>query len=460
MDRRKFLQVAGLGAAAAAAFPASGAILGETFGQKADEAAATGKKLRIAMAGTGNRGTFWIKQMLADCPDVVDLVGMMDKNPGRVETSKKHSGAACPTFTDLDAMIRQTKPDYLFVCTMDSTHHEQIIRAMELGVDIITEKPMTTDEGKCQAIIDAQRKTGRNIVMAFNYRYAAHRTKIWELIHAGRIGEVTSVDFHWYLDIKHGADYFRRWHRRREFGGSLWLHKASHHFDLLNWWLDAEPEEVFAFGALDFYGRNGKLRADNCRVCPHTKECRFFWDMTKAKTSMELYADNEKYDGYKRDGCVFKQDVDIFDKMCATIKYMNGVQATYSLTAYSPYEGYRIAFNGTKGRIDLWVQERNKTFESDYEEIVLTENFGTPQFIRVVDGSGGHWGGDKVMLAQITRNLPDPMRQRASLRDGALAVLVGVAARKSCDSGQPVKIASLTEIVPVVRKQEAAKKKK
>ena len=67
--------------------------------------------------------------------------------------------------------------------------------------------------------------------------------------------------------------------------------------------------------------------------------------------------DNEKYDGYHRDGCVFRNDVNIYDKMAATIKYKNGVQVSYSLTAYSPYEGYRIAFNGTKGRMDAWIQE-------------------------------------------------------------------------------------------------------
>ena len=65
--------------------------------------------------------------------------------------------------------------------------------------------------------------------MTFNYRYSPHRAKIWELLRAGEIGDITSVDFHWYLDTSHGADYFRRWHRLVECSGSLWVHKASHH---------------------------------------------------------------------------------------------------------------------------------------------------------------------------------------------------------------------------------------
>lgn len=168
-------------------------------------------------------------------------------------------------------------------------------------------KPMTTDEKKIQAILDAEKRTGKTCRVTFNYRYSPHRAKIWELLRAGEIGDITSVDFHWYLDTSHGADYFRRWHRLVECSGSLWVHKASHHFDLLNWWIDSDPESVYALGALNHYGKNGTIRAENCRTCPHTDKCKFFFDITKNKNYMELYVANEKHDGYLRDGCVFKK---------------------------------------------------------------------------------------------------------------------------------------------------------
>ncbi len=85
---------------------------------------------------------------------------------------------------------------------------------------------------------------------------------------SGEIGKVTSVDFSWYLDTRHGADYFRRWHRLREKSGSLWVHKSTHHFDLVNWWLDADPVEVWAVGRLQNYGKQGPFRHTNCRPCP------------------------------------------------------------------------------------------------------------------------------------------------------------------------------------------------
>ena len=168
------------------------------------------------------------------------------------------------------------------VTTVDATHESCIVQALDRGVDVLTEKPMVIDEKQCQAVLDAEKRSGRTIGVTFNYRYAPKHQKIKELLMSGAIGRITSVDFSWYLDTTHGADYFRRWHRLRAKSGSLWVHKSTHHFDLVNWWLDADPVEVSAFGSLQRYGKNGAQRADNCRPCPHKSQCQYHWDITKS----------------------------------------------------------------------------------------------------------------------------------------------------------------------------------
>jgi predicted dehydrogenase len=320
---------------------------------------------------------------------------------------------------------------------------------MEYGADILTEKPMTIDKEKCQSILDAEKRTGKKITVTFNYRYSPHRQKIYELLRNNTIGKITSVDFHWYLDVHHGADYFRRWHRLRKNSGSLLVHKSTHHFDLLNWWLNSEPEEVFAYGALDVYGKNNEFRHTNCRPCPHKNKCEFYFDITKDAYLKELYADNEKYDGYLRDGCVFRADVDIFDKMAVQIKYANQVQVSYSLTAYSPYEGYRISFNGTKGKIDAWIKENQPWEEDHFDEIHITSNFGKREVIRINNAESGHGGGDTRLQKMIfSPDGKDEFNQNAGVRDGAMSILVGIAAYNSIDTGKPVKIADLTSLKP------------
>ena len=408
-------------------------------------------KMRYAIVGTGIRGiTMWGRSVAQEYADHVDIVGLCDINPGRLAFAKDYIGVDCPTFTDFSEMINRTGPDTVCVTTMDNTHDEFIVRGMEMGCDIVTEKPMTTDEFKCQAILDAQALTRKHVAVTFNYRYSPHRVKLKELLMEERIGRLTSVDFHWYLDIYHGASYFRRWHGKERYGGTLFVHKATHHFDLLNWWSESEPEEVFAHAALEHYGHNNSYRHANCRGCPHSGSCRHYWDITQDEFLTNLYVNHEHHDGYIRDGCVWANNIDIFDKMAAQIRYVNGVQVSYSCTTYSPYEGYRIAFNGTKGRIDAWIKERQPWRAEDYDEIRVTDNFGDTELIQISHAGGGHGGGDTRLRDRIFKDpaAPDPYRLAAGTRDGAMSILIGIGARESVKTGRPIQIASLTTLKP------------
>ena len=439
VTRRNFLKTSGTAAA-------TSVLVGPNI-----LAAEQRKKMRVALVGTGIRGIgMWGRGVAGEYADVVEFAGLCDINPGRLAYAKEQIGVDCPTFTDFDEMVRMTKPDTVIVTTTDAFHHEFIIKAMRAGCDVVTEKPMTTDAAKCQAILDAQAVTRKNVTVTFNYRYSPHRQRMKELLMAGRIGQVRSVDFHWYLDVYHGASYFRRWHGKERFGGTLFVHKATHHFDLLNWWLESEPEEVFAYGALEYYGHNNGFRHTNCRGCPFASQCRHYWDITGTKSLMNLYVAHEHHDGYMRDGCVWSDEIDIFDKMSAQIKYSNGVHVSYSLTTYSPYEGYRIAFNGTKGRLEAWIKERQPWKAPAYDEIRVTDNFGETELIQVPHGGGGHGGGDARLKDRIFRNpeMPDPLRLAAGSRDGAMSILIGIAARESVKTGEPVRIGALTSLKP------------
>ena len=154
------------------------------------------------------------------------------------------------------------------------------------------------------------------------------------------------------------------------------MHKASHHFDLINWWLDADPVQVSAFGSLANYGKAGRFRHTDCRTCPHKEKCSYYWDITKSQNLVELYVNCESADGYQRDGCVFKEDIDIFDTMNAVVRYSNGVNMSYSVNTFMPIEGYHLAFNGTKGRLEVRDYERQAWNPGEETEMYLIKNFG------------------------------------------------------------------------------------
>lgn len=443
---------------------AAGAVLSTPLNALAQN----GRKLKIAMVGTGVRGIgFWGKRIVEQYPDTIEYVGLCDINPGRVEYARQYMGVTCPTFTDFEKMVSTTKPDLILVTTVDSMHDQFIIKGLKMGCDILTEKPMTTDEKKCRAILEAERKSKNKVIVGFNYRWGPYMTYIKKLISEGAIGEVTSVDFNWMLNTDHGASYFRRWHGLVECSGSLWVHKATHHFDLLNWWLDSDPVQVFAYGALEHYGKASPFRGKNCRSCEHKRTCKFYWDITKDKQAVKLYCDNEKYDGYIRDACLFRPEINIWDKMSAQIKYANNVIANYSLTTYSPYEGWKIAFNGKAGRLEAWLdipyfeekqidQEKLHALEmtqTDKEEVtykpmIVHKLWKSYKKEQVPFEKSGHGGGDRRLQEKIfkTPDAIDPYKHAAGTRDGAMSLLVGVAARKSIASNKPVLIKDLTDI--------------
>lgn len=433
LSRRDFLATAGA-AVAASAVPAW--------------AAPSGTRRRYALVGTGIRGTrMWGRDVRERYSDVAEFVGLCDVNPLRVAAGKRYIGASCPTFTSVEAMLDAAKPDALIVTTVDAAHAGCIVAALDRGLDVITEKPMVIDETQCRAVLEAEKRSGRRLIVTFNYRYAPKHQLVKETLMSGAIGRVTSVDFSWYLDVRHGADYFRRWHRLRDQGGSLWVHKATHHFDLVNWWLDSDPVEVTAAGQLDVYGRRGPFRHTHCRPCPHQAQCAFHWDITKSPDLVALYTECESADGYHRDGCVFREDVDIFDTMNALVRYSSGVSMSYSVSAFMPFEGFRVAFNGTKGRLEVRDYERQPWPVTEETEAFLTRSFGQREALKVPAGEGGHGGGDDRLRDLIFRGVEAPPHMRLpDSRAGALSCLTGIAARKSVDERRTVKLAELLSI--------------
>jgi predicted dehydrogenase len=454
LDRRDFLKtttIAGLGVA-----------LGAT-----NLAAATppGRRRRYAIVGVGSRSRMYQDAIEGAYAQHAELVGFCDSNQGRIALAQKRSAerrAKVPTgylHTDFRRMVAETKPDIVIVTTMDSTHDDYIVQAMELSCDTITEKPMTTTAEKCQHIIDARKRTGRQCRVLFNYRYSPPRTQIKDILMSGEIGDVLSVDFHWLLNTSHGADYFRRWHGHKKFSGGLMVHKATHHFDLVNWWLGAVPVQVIATGKREFYtpamakrfGLQG--HHERCHTCPEAGRCGFFMSLADNPGLKALYLDNEQYDGYFRDRCVWRPDIDIEDTMNVIVGYDNGVSLSYSLNAFNAWEGYQIAFNGTLGRIEHEIVEQVyvNAADNDASQGAIAANGvrtrvvplrGAPRSIEPWSGTGSHGGGDKLMLDDLFLPQPpaDKYQRAADERAGAQSILIGAAANECFKTGRPVDV--------------------
>jgi predicted dehydrogenase len=409
----------------------------------------SGNKLSIALVGTGSRGTStWGKDLVDQYADQLEMVALCDINPKRVDFAKRYIGTSAPVYLagDFKRMIEETNPDAVIVTTTDCFHAEYVIRAMELGCDAICEKPLVTEALQAQQLLDTEKRTGRKVITTFNARHSAHAEEIKTVLSSGTMGKIISADYMEYLDIDHGASYFRRWHGKSRFSGTLLCHKASHHFDEINWFLDAEPVEVSAFGEVAFYGKNNGFRGKNCRNCSFTDKCDFYWDISKDQLMNDMYVACEKEDGYLRDGCVWDNDIDTYDTMTVEVKYNTGAIVSYSLNAFLPYEGQRIAFNGQKGRLDVRVFQTQSWDPGQGSDFRLTHNFKDTKTWHIDPLVGTHGGADKKLKDMIF--LPgqkDPLGKLADSRAGILSSLIGIAARQSIQTGKKVKIGDMID---------------
>jgi predicted dehydrogenase len=436
-------------------------------GQAAVSAAA---KKRYAIVGVGGRSQMYQKAVNETFAQHAELVACCDVNAGRLKLAQAAAVAAgrpepaAFAAADFDRMIAEAKPDIVIVTTPCGLHHQYTCRTMELGKDVVSEKAMTVDAAKCQQIVDTQRRTGRSCRVTFNYRYSPPRSQVKDLLMSGTIGDVLSVDFHWMLNTSHGTDYFRRWHSYKKMSGGLMVHKASHHFDLVNWWLSAVPVTVHATGKREFYTPQMATRLgltgphERCHNCPEKAACGFELNLAANPSLKKLYLDNEQHDGYFRDRCVFRPDIEIEDTMNVLVTYDNNVTLSYSLNAFNSWEGYYIVFNGTQGRLEHKIEEAAYisgdgsvpgAIKSDGTYIRIYPLRAPAYEVKVWTGEGGHGGGDDVMLKEIfgPTKEPDKYLRAADQRAGAYSMLTGAAANRCFETGQPVKIADIIKDV-------------
>ena len=430
------------------------------------------RRKRYAIVGTGSRAGMYIDAAASQFKDCAQLVGLCDLSHTRMNWHNGQlQGRGLPPARayhaeDFDRMINETDPDTVIVTTVDAWHHEYIVRALDAGCDVICEKPLTTTLDRLQLIDEAIKRSGKSLRVTFNYRYAPAYARFRELIRDGAVGRPLAVDFSWVLDTSHGADYFRRWHREKDISGGLLVHKATHHFDLVNWWIDSTPRQVFALGDLLFYGKaNAEARGEHYPYARYTGEdaarddpFALRLDAKEAYAGLYLAAEGET--GYIRDRNVFGAPITAEDTMTVTARYANGVLLSYCLVAYAPWEGLRIAITGTKGRLEMDVTETVSHLKPDSAAAAASKGafkqtairvfpmFGEARKLEAPVAEGGHGGADPLMLEALFSPdpPPDPLKRAATYMDGAASVLVGIAANMSIESGELVDVGELFEL--------------
>ncbi len=388
-----------------------------------------------------------------DCADreeissLCELTGIYDINPGRARYAADLLGTKA--YDDFDEMLKETRADCVIVTSVDYSHAEYVIRALDAGCEVFCEKPMCITAEQCRNILEAERRNRRKIGVCFNLRYQNTIVQIKQLLDSGILGEIYNVHFEWLLTRDysaghsgHGASYYRRWNAYMEKSGGLLLTKSTHHFDLINWFIGSRPKRVSAFGKLRHYGRNGIFRSVRCSECDHTAECPYYTKITPFM--QEMYVDHEKYDGYMIDRCVFDEAIDTYDTMALTVEYQNGVLMAYSESSAAMYEGFKLSINGSEARMEVQSFSNGGLHDGEHPDYIRIIRPGHEN-ITVIDKapavSGDHGGADNAFRRVLfLGEEPQFPYQRADSLDGAYSILIGAAANESIRTGKIVDI--------------------
>jgi predicted dehydrogenase len=434
------------------------------------------KKSRYALCGLSLRGIYQFGLPLIgknreggpNFDDRGEVVAILDLDRERVDAFQRKVGLSVPYYGEsgIEQMIEETRPDTLIVAGPDVTHCDHIVAGLGAGCDVIVEKPMVINCEQVRRVQEAELMSGRRVRVTHNYRYTPTHRRLKRMILGGELGRIVNVEFTYNLDNWHGSSYFYRWNRLREMSGGLSIHKCCHHFDLANWWVGDIPSEVFAFGGLNYYGPNGALRPRDSQGDPlppeeEQRQCPVFQKHYAEKADPENPQVTTGWDDFAlpydkqyppdQRRFIYDDEIQIEDTYSVAVRYRGGATMAYSCNFCTPWEGYTLGINGTKGRVEVIHRSdpdpTGKTNPaSEAGLITFYPLFGGKQLIEIPPVPGGHGGADIGIQNDLFIG-ESPESQELGLlagsEAGSYAIAMGEAVWKSIATGQPMSIEKL-----------------
>lgn len=364
---------------------------------------------RIGLIGAGVRAQGVVRLLLAAAGGRVKVAAICDPDAEVGQDALKLLGATdaavCSTVEELLAL---PEIEWVFVGSYNYQHREHAIAAMRAGKNVFVEKPLATTLEDALAVCQAIRETGRTFSFGLVLRYSRFYGKIKELLEAGAIGELISMEFNETLDFNHGGHIFSNWRRFKEFSGGHILEKCCHDLDLANWLVDSEAVRCASFGGKRFFVPKNAGRIEQIGT------------NADGQPAYKTWRGRHPYDPFGEDSTVLDHQVGI-------IEYRNGVQATFHTNSNTAMRERRFYLCGSEGtlRADLVtgiIEYKRIGFDTEAERIDTTF-------------AGGHGGGDAIMAEGLVETICNGVKPLATAEDGLEACLVAFGLTQAQEQG-------------------------
>jgi hypothetical protein len=414
------------------------------------------KPVTAITLGAGNRGTVY-GNYAANFPGELKIVGVAEPNQFRNDRyAKKHDIPDKNRFVTWEHVFNQPKfADAIIISTPDNLHYGPCMKALEMGYDILLEKPIAPTEKECRNILALANKTGRIVAVCHVLRYAPYFVKMKELLAKGAVGEIISVQHFEPIEHTHMAHSYVRgnWHNSKQTTPII-LAKSCHDLDIIKWVINKPSKQIVAMGDLKWFRKENAPEGstprctDGCKVereCPYSA-IKHYLEKRQRTAVLDLPEDKSKHaevimerlktTNYGR--CVYRMENDQPDHYVTSIRFADNVTANFSMEAFTSYHGRRTRIMGAMGDM-----------VGDMEELLITD-FRTGKQTKLVpkaeDVEGyknsGHGGGDWLLVRDFVQAVAhqDPKMLTSTIDESIESHIMGFMAEESRKKGAVMNI--------------------
>ena len=398
------------------------------------------EKIRLAIIGTGMRGTFCFGSILKKRDDI-EIAALCDTNHVRLKAAAEYLGINPPLYTSVDDMAAKENFDGVIITTPDCTHYEISMKALDYNWNVLVDKPLATNVKDCKALIAKAEEKKLTLMIGFNLRHHAVLKKLKEIIDNGTLGKVFLAENREFYDG--GKTYMSRWNRLYSNTGGLWIHKGSHDFDVFNWLLDfPKIKRVCSFASVNVLKKEGlpfELEdsiqpGPDCNKCHYRSKCadRFVFE----GNDLKFWGDDATaVDGYRRNQCMYLSDKDVHDNGIAMVEYENDIKVSH-LECFIGSKTDRVyTIAGDKATAEVSLSDRTVKVTSRWTHDAVT--------YYVPEVAGGHGGADPALVEKFCKVIRGEEEANSTALHGLWASAIGQAAEISRREHRMVEISEL-----------------
>lgn len=423
------------------------------------------KPILAIMNGAGHRGMEIYGEYALNHPTKLKFIAVADPNPHRRKLfQRKHKILDNMVFDSWDLLMPKNGvklADIAFICTQDRMHFEPAMRAMELGYDLFLEKPISPFLHECQELEKKAREMKCRVQIAHVLRFTSFFKKVKEVIKSGKLGKILQIEHSENISYWHfGHSYVRGPYQKESTSSPLILAKCCHDLDMIYWYLDEKPIDVYSTGELSFYIHENAPNDSPNRCtdgCKHASSCpwfapRFYIDVEPLKriglhSNKWLYRKISKWSIQKKwiikllskfikdlkplvewkswpvtvisddisksnlmealkvgpyGKCIYKAGNDVVDHQTATYRFPSGATATLRIIGVSDLDGRELKIFGTKGTL-------RGLFRYNEEKIIFRDfRYNETEILYQSDVDfDAHGGGDFGILDALMKILQE-----------------------------------------------------